>query len=286
MAEEKVLKPRSFRIDDATAEKFKEVSTKIGGNQQEALAKLIEAYEFQAGKAVLTEKKSDIDQFEKYVTVLTRMYMDSLEDNQNVTETVRTEFDALLRSKDATIQGLQEQLAKSKEGKETAVSRAKAEAEEAARLRGAIDRLNAKVDDLQSMLADKERLNGALTEACNDLKIRNQEMKVSVESADAVRDELDRTKQERDQAIKDKMALIREKEKAQEEYQEMVSRMKQQQEDALDQIKAQSQLAIDRAVMEAERRYQSEIQQLKNERQAEIDKYQQKYFELMEQMKL
>ena len=36
------------------------------------------------------------------------MFMGSLEDNQNVTETVRTEFDALLKSKDATIQDLQD----------------------------------------------------------------------------------------------------------------------------------------------------------------------------------
>ena len=34
--------------------------------------------------------------------------MGSLEDNQNVTETVRTEFDALLKTKDAPIQDLQD----------------------------------------------------------------------------------------------------------------------------------------------------------------------------------
>ena len=77
-ADEKTLKPKSFRIDDATAEKFKGISAEIGGNQQETLAKLIEAYEFQAGKAILTEKKADIEQFEKYVTALTRMFMGSL----------------------------------------------------------------------------------------------------------------------------------------------------------------------------------------------------------------
>ena len=103
MAEGKELKPKSFRIDDETVERFKEISASIGGNQQETLAKLIEAFEFQSGKAILTEKKADIEQFEKYVSVLTRMYMSSLEDNQNLTETVRTEFEALLKSKD-TIQ--------------------------------------------------------------------------------------------------------------------------------------------------------------------------------------
>ena len=99
MADSKELKPKSFRINDETAEKFKEISMNIGGNQQETLSKLIEAYEFQAGKVVLTEKKADIEQFEKYITAITRMFMGSLEDNQNVSETIRTEFDALLKSK-------------------------------------------------------------------------------------------------------------------------------------------------------------------------------------------
>ena len=52
MADGKELKPKSFRIDEATAERFKEISGQIGGNQQETLAKLIEAYEFQSGKAI------------------------------------------------------------------------------------------------------------------------------------------------------------------------------------------------------------------------------------------
>ncbi len=98
MADSKELRPKSFRIGSETAEKFKEISGRIGGNQQETLSKLIEAYEFQSGKAILTEKEADIEQFEKYVNAITRMFMGSLEDSQNVTETVRTEFDALLNS--------------------------------------------------------------------------------------------------------------------------------------------------------------------------------------------
>lgn len=57
MADGKESKPKSFRINDETAEKFKEISNTIGGNQQETLTKLIEAFEFQSGKAVLTEKR-------------------------------------------------------------------------------------------------------------------------------------------------------------------------------------------------------------------------------------
>lgn len=44
------LKPKSFRIDDITADKFKEISADIGGNQQETLSKLIEAMNFKQEK--------------------------------------------------------------------------------------------------------------------------------------------------------------------------------------------------------------------------------------------
>ena len=162
MADDKALKPRSYRINDETAEKIKEIAASIGGNQQETLAKLIEAYEFQSGKAVLTEKKSDIEQFEKYVNAIIRMYMGSLEDNQNITETVRTEFDALLQSKDAVIQDLQSRLVSANQSKEEAVSKAKVYEDENKTLSGNIEKLQKeytqKTNDLQSMLLDKENL--------------------------------------------------------------------------------------------------------------------------------
>ena len=102
---------------------------------------MIEAYEFQSGKAVLTEKKSDIEQFEKYVNAIIRMYMGSLEDNQNITETVRTEFDALLQSKDAVIQDLQSRLVSANQSKEEAVSKAKVYEDENKTLSGNIEKL-------------------------------------------------------------------------------------------------------------------------------------------------
>ena len=174
MADEKILKPKSFRITDETADAFKQISAEIGGNQQEALAKLIEAYEFQKGKAILTEKKADIDQFEQYITVFTRMYMSSLEDNQTITTTVRTEFEALLQSKDQTIQNLQSQLTTAKQLKEESTIKAKNFSDENARLNDYIKEQEAKyssqIENLQSQLSDKDNLNLALTDSCNDLK--------------------------------------------------------------------------------------------------------------------
>ena len=70
MAEDKVLKPKSFRIDDETADKFKQISASIGGNQQEAFVKLIETYELQSSKSALPDQRTNIEQFEKYINAL------------------------------------------------------------------------------------------------------------------------------------------------------------------------------------------------------------------------
>lgn len=103
------LRPRSFRIDEETAEKFKKICLEAGLNQQEALAKLIESYELQAGKAVLTEKRDEIEVFERYASLLVQKYMGALEEIQDSRETIRSEFKAQLDSKDALIYDLQAQ---------------------------------------------------------------------------------------------------------------------------------------------------------------------------------
>lgn len=289
MAESKELKPRSFRIDDETSERIKEISNTIGGNQQETIAKLIEAYEFQSGKAVLTEKKADIEQFEKYITAITRMYMGCLEDNQNITETVRTEFDALLTSKDAVIQDLQEKLTVAKQVKEDATLKARTHADENARLNSVIDSLNneynSKMEDMQSMLSDKDNLNKALTDSCNDLKSKIERMKEAAAKSSALKKELEQLKQEHEKIIRKQSDLEKQMQQEQAAHAQTVLDLKQHEADALERQKEQSQIVQDRALLQIEKSYQTQIQKLKADKQAEVDRYQQKYFELLEQLK-
>ena len=289
MADGKELKPKSFRIDDETAEKFKEISNTIGGNQQETLAKLIEAFEFQSGKAILTDKKADIEQFEKYVSAITRMFMGSLEDNQNITETVRTEFDALLKSKDATIQDLQEKLTVAKQLKEDATLKARAHADENARLNSVIDSLNneynSKMDDMQSMLSDKDSLNKTLTDSCNDLKTKIEGMKEAAEQSAIFWEELEQLKKEHEKVIRERSDLEKQMQQEQTAHEKAISELRQHEADALERLKEQLQIAQDKAVLQIEKSYQEQIQKLKADKQAEVDKYQQKYFDLLEQMK-
>lgn len=300
MGDSKELKPKSFRIDDVTADKFKEISAQIGGNQQETLAKLIEAYEFQGGKAVLTDKKADIEQFERYVTALTRMFMSSLQDNQDLTATVRAEFEAQLNSKDAVIQDLQEKLTVAKQLKEEATRKAQGYANENTRLNDYNASLeaeyNAKTEDLQSMLTDKDSLNKALTDRSNELKEKVDSMAADHEQLMAAQEQLKELTDKLNAAESRCSELEKDFRKSQEEHKGIVEALKQHEKDsilkcqehekeALERCQAQMELALEKAVLEAEKRYQEQIQKLKAERQAEVDQYQAKYLELLEQMR-
>lgn len=282
-------KPKSFRIDDETADKFKEISAIIGGNQQETFSKLIEAFEFQSSKVILTERKADIEQFERYVNAITRMYMSSLEDNQNITETVRTEFDALLKSKDATIQDLQEKLTVAKQQKEDAALKARAYADENARLNEVInslgDEYNSKMDDMQAMLSDKDSLNKALIDSCTDLKSKICSMKECMEQTVSLQEELAQLKEDHKKVTQEQSDLKKQMSQEQAYYEKTISELRQHEADALERMKEQSQLAQDKAILQIEKSYQEQIQKLKANKQAEVDKYQQKYFDLLEQLK-
>lgn len=277
MADGKELKPKSFRIDDATAERFKEISADIGGNQQETLAKLIEAYEFQAGKAILTDKKDDIEQFERYVNAITRMFMGSLEDNQNITETVRTEFDGLLKSKDATIQDLQEKIKVAKQLQQDSDEKAKTFADANTDLVKKLEKLqldsDAKINDLNMMLSDKEKLNQALANSFDEMKEKMNAMQAEHDSFDKMKKNLDNAQKELETAKQDKQAADK-----------TIEELKKHEKESVDRCKEQMQIAQDKALIELDKKYQEQIQTLKEEKQTEIDKYQEKYLELLNKM--
>lgn len=199
---------RSFRITDSTADKIKEIAAEIGGNQQQTLSKLIEAYELQKGKAILADKRTDIETFESYINAITRMYMSVLEDNQNVTNLVRVEFEAQLNSKDNVIQDLQKQLTTAKETEQEATAQAEGLKEENARLNkhieSLIDEFEAKTKDLQGMLADKSNLNKALNETIDQMKMQNTGMEEKSKQVEALKEELEQCKGKLNEAIKDK----------------------------------------------------------------------------------
>lgn len=250
------LRPRSFRIDEETAEKFKKICLEAGLNQQEALAKLIESYEMQAGKAVLTEKRDEIEVFERYTSILIQKYMSALEDYQNVKETVRTEFSAQLRSKDELISDLQQQKKEAEEAKQQVIADAKKATKEADQLRKDLEETQKRCEDLKDSLEDKNQLNKALKADKDRLEAQVNVLKADQQQLAALRKELEATKEAQTAA-----------EKQLKEQQEAGKK-------ALEDLREKMEIDKERAVLEAEK-------SLRKEYEEQIRELNQKYAELI-----
>ena len=233
-------KVKSFRIDDETSEKFKEIAQKIGGNQQETLAKLIEAFEFQQGKAILTEKKADIEQFERYISAITNMFMLSLENNQNITETVRTEFIATLRSKEDIIIDLQEKIKTLKQWQETELLKTKEITEQNKALNSELELAKKDINDLHERLKEKDTLNHALDDSIKDLKEKLLNASESITSMNELKSKL-----------ADEKALKN-------DLQAEINNLR----NELEQQKLKSELEKQQALLEQEREHEKQLQKM------------------------
>lgn len=249
------LRPRSFRIDEETADKFRKIGESIGANQQETLERLIQAYELQVGKSTLTERKADMEKFEGYVAILNRMYMASLEENQHITDVVRESFEDALKSKDQTIQELQKKESQAEMDRNEAVNLMEAYKKESEDLRKELEASQKSCETVKASLADKDQLNKALTDTCNELRAKVESLKEDQQQMEAIRKELEAAK-EAQTAAERKLASERE----------------------------QMQFSLDKALLEADRKHQTEIQALKEEKQQAIDKYQEKCAALLEKL--
>lgn len=163
------LKTRSFRITDETANKIKSLAEQIGGNQQQTLATLIETYELQAAKNLYGEdKRAQIEKFESYMTVITRMFMDSIEESANALDVARTETDALFRSKDEIIANLQNKVKEINATLEKSVAASKPLEEKVAKI-------ETELADCQKAYKDKENAFTMLTQRYEELEKQENE---------------------------------------------------------------------------------------------------------------
>lgn len=268
MADDKILKPKSFRIDDETAEKFKNIASIIGGNQQETLSKLIETFEFQQGKIILTNKKDDIETFENYVTSLTRMYMSALEENQNVKGLVRVEFEALLKSKDVVIQELQQKLELEKQLQQQATNKTMILTDENESLNNKINVLQTKyntdIKNLKSMIDDKDKLNNVLNSSYTQLKVKVELLQNELGKFTEIKNELEELRLKSNNFESEKNNLL-------DEYKTLAQ---------------QNKFEMQKVILNLEKKYYKEIQDLTKEKQSEIDNYKNKYFSLLERQNI
>lgn len=276
------LKVKSFRISEETHDKFKEIANGIGGNQQETFNKLIEAYELQQGRLALKEEGANVDQFQKYVACLTRMYIGSLEDKENVRATVRTEFDTALKSKDDTILDLQGQLKKAKEEKEEAIHKLKATEKEVQDLNQynieqekahsiTLNGLQDTLEEKEATLKECKNLNSVLTGSHDRLEKQVEQMKAEIGKAKELEKELENLQKEHDKLTIDFNVSQANLSNLKEKHEQTIKDMENHEKEALERVREQFTMKLDKAIMEKE--HQKELKELQQENWANMQKY-------------
>ena len=288
-------KPKSYRIDEETAGRIRQITEEIGEGQQAAFARMIEAYSLQKAKVVLVDDRENLEQFENYASILNRMYMDAVEGKHNMKETVRAEYEILLRSKDETISDLQVKNRTMEEMKDENYKRISALRKENEELLKRIHEQEAKnieqQEDFRSKLADKDALNQTLNESCGELRNRNASMESAVRKAESIlaeKDELAASNAELQKRIEN---ITKEKERSQKELELEKKRALMEQEEehkkeiaVMESRLAEAALSGEREQLKLKQQHAEEIEKLKEKMQEKVDSYQNKYMELLERL--
>jgi len=169
----------TIRADEEIKAKFKALAENLG-NQGTALESLLNAYEMQNAKDVLTERRTDIEDFDTHLQAISSAFLHSLEVTENTTEKVRAEFQRELESKDLTISDLQERIRQAEQAEQTAREQATAvESKMSAMTKQATTQLaslNAELDSVRKALA-------TATEQVQDKQSLLDEYRISLEKA-------------------------------------------------------------------------------------------------------
>ena len=177
--------------------------------------------------------------------------MASLEENQHITDVVRESFEDALKSKDQTIQDLQKRESKALCDMNEAVNLMEAYKKESEDLRKELEASQKSCETVKASLADKDQLNKALTDTCNELRAKVESLKEDQQQMEDLRKDLEAVKEAKQAAEKQ---LKEEQAASQKE---------------LEDLRKELELDKDRAVLEAEKNlrkeYEKEIRELNQE---------------------
>lgn len=218
MAEE--LKNRSFRISDETTEKFRQL---CGGfdNQNVALNALISAYEVQQAKTIITDRQTDINDYDTHLQALQRAFLHSLEVNENAENRIRQEFQRKIDSQNVTISDLQETVKKAEQAEKNAKEQVKITIAEcdarAKQSEKEIDILQKELDDVRkqsvelsksltavkSQVADKQQIIDTLNQQLTNAKAMTEKAESAEKELKTVKEKLSETEKRYESEVRE-----------------------------------------------------------------------------------
>lgn len=110
MSNNKELKVKSFRVDEETFSKFKEIAASEFGNQGQCLDALINIYETEQSKSTLVTRQLEIESFQDYINKINRLFVTSLQMSEDAEARAKESFIKKLDSKDEALVVLKEKL--------------------------------------------------------------------------------------------------------------------------------------------------------------------------------
>lgn len=158
------VKQTNFRVDQDTADKFREFCAAAGMNQAQGFDHMMQVLELDRAKEAVPSRATEIEEYEMHVKAILSAYTNSLAINNDAEERVKEQFSASLESKDKTIQDLQGQIAHLKEEKDTAEKMAAGAAETAAQSMKEAAAATEKAESASQLVAEKDRMIGTLAE--------------------------------------------------------------------------------------------------------------------------
>lgn len=295
MAAEDVT-PKSFRVSDSTAEKFREIAQEIGGNQQTTMAKLIEVYEYQKVKEIAHCKSEEIKTFESYIHCLARMYTTALEEGVDAKNLAKSEYEAQLLAKDQIVAELQNRTRVAEEQKEELKTKAEqsllvlsqqtenyehlkaeyqAQKEQKEKLEKEYKELRDKLDEAyqrqQSLNEQTLELKQERISLKEEVEVLKKENKTSTETVELLRASLSKA-ENKNMELKETIKELREQEE------ENVTK-------AQDIAKREATIELEKEIFKKEKEYTEKINALQEKHNQEIKSYQEKYMELLAKYK-
>lgn len=177
---EKISGILTIRADEEIKAKFKALAENLG-NQGTALESLLNAYEMQNAKDVLTERKTDIEDFDTHLQAISSAFLHSLEITENTTERVRAEFQSRLESKDLTISDLQERIRQAEQAEQTSREQATTVESEMSALN---EQTSIQLENLKSELDSVKKALATTTEQVTDKQSLLDEYRTRLEKAE------------------------------------------------------------------------------------------------------
>lgn len=269
---EKDLKPTTYRLDETTKEKFKQIASDINGNQDDVMNVLINAYYLQNKQAELSEHKADIDKFQAYVTSIVAMYTSALQANHDTRELVKTEFSTLIESKDSLITDLQEKIKASQQDMLKAVELRNIAQQDNNTLQEQLETLTKTLQEKSERLEEQRETNSLLKNDLNTAKndndlLQQENTRMAKENIkiQELQSQLAKLQQDNKNLVAEKKQLSDDLLKQKNEFDKTIKELEQSKVKAVEWAKRDTELAVKEEYSNRIEKYRDENYQLKAE---------------------